>query len=147
LGPGALRQEEAPGPLFTAEALKKARTESNKCWKKRDMHPERDHLMQQCSTLVAGPVQAECRLALDDAFLQGLKAGMVGGADRARIRTELLRQAAKLKTHRIKHSFNQMSQGKTKVSSLSPSLFLSLTPAMLAVGSVGPRQLRPQTID
>ncbi len=60
-------------------------------------------------------MREECRKALDDTFCTTLKAAIVGKVDKGKIKAELKRQVDKLPVNRIRHSFNKMSQGKTKV--------------------------------
>ncbi len=105
------------GFRFAPATLELARTESNKCWKTPATHFERDNLLLQCDRGIISPVREECRKALDDAFCTTLKATIVGKVDRGKIKAELKRQVEKLQVNRIRHSFNKMSQGKTKVCS------------------------------
>jgi hypothetical protein len=89
--------------------------ESNKCWKQASTFFERDNLLGECDRGIIAPVREACREALDHAFCTTLKDAIVGKVDRSKIQAELKRQVDKLPVHRIRHSFNRMSQGKTKV--------------------------------
>ncbi len=108
-------RSQEDGFRFEAATLELARVESNKCWRTPATHFERDNLLMQCDQNVIAPMRDECSTALDDACCDALKAAMVCKVDRDLIKAELIRQVARLPVHRIRHSFNKMSQGKTKV--------------------------------